>query len=46
VLKIEDVAMTFFPGTLNARVALTGVSLHQLVGMKLKLRPAGAGGND
>jgi putative ABC transport system ATP-binding protein len=28
VLKIEDVAMTFFPGTLNARVALQGVSLH------------------
>ncbi len=25
---------------------ITGVSLHQLVGMKLKLRPAGAGGND
>ena len=28
MLKIDDVSMTFFPGTLNARVALTGVSLH------------------
>ena len=28
MLKIDDVSMTFFPGTLNARLALTGVSLH------------------
>lgn len=28
MLTIEDVHMTFFPGTLNARVALTGVSLE------------------
>jgi len=28
VLKVDDVSMTFFPGTLNARVALQGVSLH------------------
>lgn len=28
MLTIEDVHMTFFPGTLNARVALSGVSLE------------------
>ena len=28
MLKVDDVSMTFFPGTLNARVALQGVSLH------------------
>ncbi len=28
MLSIENVHMTFFPGTLNARVALTGVSLE------------------
>ncbi len=28
MLKIDDVSMTFFPGSVNARVALQGVSLH------------------